>query len=71
MSNDEIQKENKPKIKMSICVNFLNSWPESLDWKYHTWKKPQTQSLTNQNWRIPQSYLKKISHNEIRKENKL
>jgi hypothetical protein len=39
MSNDEIQKENKPKIKMSICVNFLNSWPESLDWKYHTWKK--------------------------------
>jgi len=55
---------------MSTCVNFLNSWPESLDWKYYTWKKPQTQSLTNQNWRIPQSYFKKKSHNEIWKENK-
>jgi hypothetical protein len=44
---------------MSTYVNFLNSWPESLDWKYHIWKKPQTQSLTNQNWRIPQSYFKK------------
>jgi hypothetical protein len=41
MSNNEIRKENKPQKKMLTYVDFLNSWPGSLDWKYYTWKKLQ------------------------------
>ena len=49
MSNDKIEKENKPKKKrMMTSFNFLNLWPESSDQKCYAWKNREVQSLRNE-----------------------
>jgi len=64
----KFEKKINYKKRMLTRVNFLNSWPESLDRKHHT-KNHKMQSLTNQRFKdeIEKNIYKRIKKIAIRR----